>query len=255
MIAMNLEGQVALVTGGSGMIGSAICRSLASQGASLVVHYHNRKSDAEKLCQELRTIGNRAEVVGADIADRKQAEAMVQNASHVWDRLDILINNAGWTQRVAPKDLDALTDDLIDQTLRLKIHAPLYCFRASQRFLEESGQGHVVNITSAAGIAARGSSTVYAAANAALTTLTRNWAMTFSPKIRVNAVAPGFVDSGFAFEKNGDVARRVADNNHRQRVVDASEIAKAVEFLCLNTAITGEELLVDAGIARLGKKG
>lgn len=251
---MTLKNSVALVTGAPGGIGSAICRALASAGASIAIHYATRRDQALALQAELQQ-QVQAEIFQADLTSRDQAGRLVQAVADCFGGLDILVNNAGWTRVVAPHDLGGLTDELMDRTLRLKVHAPLYLVQAAQDLLARSGRGSIVNVTSVAGIAARGSSMVYAAANAALSTLTRSLARSLAPRIRVNAVAPGYVETGFAFPADGETARRVAQHNHLGRCASPQEIAAVVRFLCTEgLTITGEEIAVDAGIGRLGKK-
>ena len=256
---MKLNKQVALVTGASGDIGAAICHALASQGASLILHYHSRPERAQKLAEDLRNKypppAQKFLVLGADLGKDSKAIELVTKSLEFFGRLDILINNSGWTKVVRADDLDSLDEELLTKTLQMKIHAPVYLTRATRQYLEASGQGQIINITSVAGVAAKGSSIIYAAANAALANLTRSLARALAPNIRVNAVAPGFVDTGFAFPKDGKTRAYVATRNHIARTVEAEEIAKVVCFLaCDATAITGEEIVIDGGIGRLGTR-
>ena len=254
-----LTNQVALVTGASGEIGHAICRQLAAEGASLILHCHHRPERAQSLLHSLgqnRTHPYQHHIVlQADLTQENEVKQLVKRGADHFERLDILINNAGWTRVVKAENLDELDESLIEKTLRLKIHAPIYLIRAARPYLESSGQGQVINITSVAGIAARGSSIIYSAANAALSNLTRSLARALAPKIRINAVAPGFVETGFAWPKDGQVKAHVAQRNHIGRTIEAEEVANVVRFLvCDAPAITGEEIAIDGGIARLGAR-
>ena len=252
---MKLKNSVALVTGASGGIGSEICVALAAEGASIAIHYATRREAALNLKQRLQQEKVKAEVFQADITSRDQAERLVRQVADCFGALDILVNNAGWTQVVPSHDLAGLTEELLEKTLRIKIHAPLYLIRAARELLAASNCGSIINVTSVAGIAARGSSIPYAAANAALSNLTRSLARSLAPHIRVNAVAPGYVETGFAYPGDGNAAARVSQNNHLGRCSTPAEIAAVVRFLiCEASSITGEEIAVDAGIARLGKK-
>lgn len=256
-IYMKLAGQVALVTGASGGIGSAICLALAREGASLAVHYRSGEANAIRLAEQLQSskylASQQFTPLAADLLDNAAACDLVAKTVQALGRLDIVVNNAGWTRVVQAHDLDGLDDELISRTVRMKIDAPLYLVRAARPHLEQSGAGQVINITSVAGIAAKGSSIVYAAANAALSNLTRSLARALAPKIRVNAVAPGFVETGFAWPRDGKVKSHVAQRNHIGRTVEAEEVAKVVCFLaCDAPAITGEEIAIDGGIGRLG---
>jgi 3-oxoacyl-[acyl-carrier protein] reductase len=180
---------------------------------------------------------------------------MVSEAMAHFSRLDILVNNAGSSRHVPPNQLDDLDEQLFELTVGLKIQAPIYLARACREQLAASGNGQIINITSVAGIAARGSSIVYAAANAALSSLTQSLARALAPAIRVNAIAPGFVETGFVWPKDGKVKAYVAQQNYIGRTVEAEEVAEVVRFLaCDAPAITGEEIAIDGGIGRLGKK-
>jgi len=254
---MKLKNLVALVTGASGGIGSAICGALAREGASIAVHYHSREANAVRLVEELyggkHFSGQQFIPLAANLLDETETADLVARTVDAFGRLDILINNAGWTRVVPAHDLDGLDDELISKTVRMKIDAPLYLVRTARPHLEKSGAGQVVNITSVAGIAAKGSSIVYAASNAALASLTRSLARALAPNIRVNAVAPGYVETGFAWPKDGKVKAHVAQRNHIARAVEAEEVAEVVRFLvCDAPGITGEEIAIDGGIGRLG---
>lgn len=251
----NMTNQVVLVTGASGTIGQAICRLLAQKGASLIVHYHTRSAQAESLLESLNQSSQQHIMLQADLSKEDEVNALLECAMAHFKRLDVVINNAGWTRVVSADNLLDLDDELLDKTLKLKIHTPIYLARAARAYLEASGQGQIINITSVAGIAAKGSSIIYAAANAALSNLTRSLARSLAPKIRVNAVAPGFVETGFAWPADGKVKAYVSQRNHIGRTVEAEEVAKVVCFLMYDApAITGEEIVIDGGIGRLGTR-
>jgi 3-oxoacyl-[acyl-carrier protein] reductase len=255
---MKLKNQVALVTGASGGIGSAICRVLAEEGASIMLHTHKRIEHCNALESELmdsRCHGGQSFFTQqADLLYESEALRLVKGALARFSRLDILINNAGWSKAVAASDLSGLDDQLIEHTLRLKINAPLYLIRSAEPFLSASPAGQIINITSVAGIASRGSSIVHAAANAALSSLTRSLARSLAPRVRVNAVAPGFVDTGFVWPAGGPAKAHVSSHNYIGRTVEPEDVAEAVRFLaCSASSVTGEELAIDGGIGRLGK--
>jgi 3-oxoacyl-[acyl-carrier protein] reductase len=253
---VRLRGMSALVTGGSGGLGAAIARALSAEGARVAVHYCSRRAEAEALARALsRDGGAGAVALRADLMLDGEARALVAQVAEQLGGLDVLVNGAGWTRAVAPQELEQLDEELLERTLRLKVHAPLSLVRAARPHLERTGAGCVVNVTSVAGLAARGSSLVYAAANAALSNLTRSLARTLAPRVRVNAVAPGYVDTGFAYPVGGEMAEAVTRHNHCGRLVTPEEVAAAVRFLCVEApSITGEELVIDGGIGRLGPR-
>jgi len=252
---ISMKGLVALVTGGAGGIGSAISKALAKEGCRIAIHYFSNIEKAEKLKSELIKSGNECDIFYADLKKNNDAIEMIENVVTRFGQLDILINNAGWSKLVLPGDLEGLSDELIEETLSLKINSPIYTIRASEKIIKKSVNGIIINITSAAGFAARGSSIVYAAANAALYNLTKSFARILSPEIRVNAIAPGYVETGFVFPVDGTMAQRVASQNYTGKCVTPEDIASTVVFLCRDgSSITGEEIIVDGGIARLWKK-
>jgi 3-oxoacyl-[acyl-carrier protein] reductase len=244
---------VALVTGGAGGMGSAISKSLAGEGCRIAIHYYSNFDKAERLKHEIGD--EKCETFYADLRNNEDVITMMEKVINYFGQLDILINNAGWSELVLPKDLAGLSDELIEKTLSLKINAPIYTIRAAAGFINKSSNGVIINITSAAGYAARGSSIVYSAANAALYNLTKSFARILAPEIRVNAVAPGFVDTGFVFPIGSPMAQQVASQNYIGKCILPQDVALTVLFLCQNGCpITGEEIIVDGGIARLCKK-
>jgi 3-oxoacyl-[acyl-carrier protein] reductase len=250
-----MKGLVALVTGGAGGIGTAISRALAKEGCRVAIHYCSSHDRATLLKSELSDLGHQCDIFSADLKRNSDTVEMIASVVKRFGQLDILINNAGWSKLVLPGDLEGLSDDLINETLSLKIHSPIYTIRAAEKFLKQSANGVIINITSAAGYAARGSSIVYAAANAALYNLTKSFARILAPEIRVNAIAPGYVDTGFVFPVDGSMAKTVASQNYIGRCVTPENIAKTVVFLCRDgSSITGEEIIVDGGIAKLWKR-
>ncbi len=250
-----LEGRVALITGASGGLGSGIARELASMGCSLAIHYFRSSDKAKRLKNELSKAGVQAEVFQADLRVLNEAEILIEQVIDRFGKLDILINNAGFSKLVPPNDLDGLTEDLINDTSVMKINAPLYTMRAAANFLKLSTTGVIINITSAAGVASRGSTIVYAAVNAALYSLTKSFARILSPVVRVNAVAPGYLETGFVVPADGKMAEIVSKQNYIRRCATVDEVAKTVAFLITDgTSITGEEIVVDGGIARLWKQ-
>lgn len=250
-----MKGLVALVTGGAGGIGSAISKALANEGCRVAIHYYSNAERADGLKSEIIRAGNECDIFFADLRKNNDAKEMVDKVVSQFGQLDILINNAGWSRLVLPKDLDGLSDELIGETLTLKINSPIYTIRAAAKFIKRSTNGIIINITSAAGYAAKGSSIVYAAANAALYNLTRSFARILAPEVRVNAIAPGYVETGFVFPVDGAMAQQVASQNYIGKCVTPEDIASTVLFLCRDgRSITGEEIIVDGGIARLCKK-
>jgi 3-oxoacyl-[acyl-carrier protein] reductase len=247
-----LEGKAALVTGSGRGIGRAIALALAREGATVAVNCHQSAPEARSVVDEIQGAGGMASEFLADATQPAAVNLMVQQVVERFGRLDILVNNAGWTKLIPHERLDLLQDEVVDRTLGANFKGPLWCIRAAEPYLRASGSGLIVNITSVAGIVGRGSSVIYGAAKAALSLLSRDLARSLAPAIRVNSVAPGFIDTGFVHPRGGEVAARVAERNYLNRLVTPDEVANVVLFLATDgSAITGEEIVVDGGIGRL----
>ena len=190
----DMTGQVALVTGGAGGIGTGISKRVAEAGATVIM----TGRDAAKLEAAAKALpggGHWGRAVSVtDSAALAELAAEVE-ARH--GRLDLLVNNAGTTRRVRHDDLDGLTDELIDEIFRVNWRGSFACIRAFRGLLEGGDGGVVVNISSIASHSGMGSNVAYTASKAAVNTMTRSLGRALAPKIRVLALEPGFVDTGF----------------------------------------------------------
>ena len=167
-------------------------------------------------------------------------------------RLDILVNNAGYTQNVPHQDLDGLTEELMERTLAVNTKGPIYCARAALPHMLKSGGGFIVNVTSVAGITGGSSSIIYGGSKAALAAITKSLARAFAPEIRVNAVAPGLIDTGFGGWRP-EAFEAARDKTPIGRLVEAEDVAATILFLVTDgCTFTGEEIVVDGGATALG---
>lgn len=237
-----LDGKVAIVTGSSSGIGTAIARTLAGEGATVVVNSARSVVPGEALAAELG-----GTYVQADVSDEAQAQALVQAAIDSHGRLDILINNAGTTEVIPHHDLDAVTDEVWHRILDVNVLGTWKVTRAAVPHLKASGAGSVVNITSIAGIRPLGSSIPYAVSKAALNHMTVLLANTLGPEIRVNAVAPGLIDTPWT-ETWDDIRAAVKATTPLKRSGQPDDVAIATLGLVRSSYTTGEVLLVDGGM-------
>ena len=249
--ADRMDGAVAIVTGGGTGIGASVVRRLAARGVRCVVNYAHSRDEAEALAA---AVGNGAIAVQADIVDDDACRALVGAAVEAFGRLDFLVNNAGRTKYANHEDLDALSaEDFVD-IYRLNTIAPFQMIRAAAPHLRASAMGAVVNVASVAGEFGIGSSVAYAASKGALTTMTRSLARVLAPAIRVNAVAPGYVGTGW-FEKRlgaegfARLNERIAGAVPMGFATGPDDIAAPIEMLLdpVSRVITGEILVLDAG--------
>lgn len=250
---MKLLGQVAIVTGGAKGIGRAICLALAKEGAAIVVNYEKSQGEAEATVGKILPLGGQAIALRADVRVDAEARALIKAAVEKFGRIDILVNNAGYTKLTPHTELELLTEELLDRTLSTNLKGPLYCSRAAIPHMQQNG-GSIINITSVAGIMGTGSSIIYCSSKAGLSVMTKCLARAFAPQIRVNAIAPGFVDTGFVDWPAG-MFESVKKRSHLNRIVTPEEIAAAALYLVTDgSALTGEEIVIDGGVIALGVK-
>ena len=253
---MELQGRVALVTGGAGGIGGAVVRSLAKAGISgVAVNYRRSSKEAQKLAAELERGGVRALAFQADVQSDAQVRGMIEQIHSRFGRLDILVNNAGVTHWVNLGDLDGLTDEIWDEILDVNVKGAFRCVRAAAPMLAEH-QGMVVNVSSISGVLAPPtlSSLPYGTAKAALIYLTKGLAAALAPRVRVNCVAPAFTDTPWMSEHFGaeypQAIAKASAGFPLQRIATADEVAGAILGLITGgDFVTGQTLIVDGGLS------
>jgi 3-oxoacyl-[acyl-carrier protein] reductase len=241
----DLSGQAALVTGASGGIGGAIARTLHRLGASVVLA-GTRRPALQALAAEL---GERANVVAADLSVPAAAEQLAKEAEAAFGRIDILVNNAGITRdalalRMRDEDWQAVLDLNLTATFRLT--------RAALRGMVRRRQGRIVCITSVVGITGNPGQANYAASKAAMIGMAKSIAAEVATRgITVNCVAPGFIATAMTDQLNDEQRARIAATIPMSRLGTPDEIAAAVAFLASAEAgyITGQTLHVNGGMA------
>lgn len=241
-----LNGKVALVTGGSGGIGSQICHRLAAAGAHVVLTYNSDAASANAVADTLA--GTNHLVVQTQVDDSDSVAALAEQVAERYGTLDLLVNNAGMTRFVPHADLDGLDDELIDQIFRVNWRGAFACVRAFRSLLAAGDGGLVVNITSIAGRTANGSNIAYCASKAALDCMTLSLARALAPDIRVVAVSPGLVDGEYA--RSFDPAWRAeqVDKTPTGRLAQPDDVADAViAAATLMHQTTGAIIPVDGG--------
>jgi len=233
---------VALVTGSTSGIGAAIARRLSQEGYAVVLHSRSSVDTGRAMAAEL----GRAAYVQADLAVDAERVRLVREAVACWGRLDLLVNNAGISRVVPHGDLHAATPEIWRELHEVNVIAPFRLIAEAQPALEAAG-GCVVNVSSHAGVRPKGASIPYAASKAALNHMTRLLALSLAPRIRVNAVAPGLVDTPLTADWTAAQALW-RERSPMRRAAQPQDIAQAVALLAASGYMTGEILLLDGGL-------
>jgi 3-oxoacyl-[acyl-carrier protein] reductase len=246
---MDLEGTVALVTGGSGDVGSAIADALAHAGADVAVSYVGHLDGAKTTASTIEAAGRRSLVVPLDQRDPESVEAAIAAVVAHFRRLDILVNNAGWNIGIPFANLDALTVDIWDRVHETNLRGPYLLSRAAAPHLGAHGAGRIVNIASVGGLSPASSSIAYSASKAGLIHLTRCLAVAMAPAVTVNCVAPGLVEGTRLALR---LPEAVAEGARRQavlgRTASIQDIAAQVVTFCRADSVTGQVTVVDGGM-------
>jgi ketoreductase RED2 len=239
-------GMVAIVTGSSSGIGERTAQRLAEGGARVVVNSASSVEAGQKLAESLP---NGAIYIQADISDKAQCEKLINETIAAFGKLDLLVNNAGWTSLVPHADLDALTDEIFMKTFEVNVFGTWMLTKAAMPHLRQSTDGHVVNITSVAGVRPMGSSIAYSMTKAALNHMTKLMAKSHGP-VRHNAVAPGLVETPWTQDWASQHAG-VAALAPLKRSATADDCAEAVLALVRNKYVTGHVFVVDGGLTQV----
>lgn len=247
-----VAGAVALVTGGATGIGRETCIALARAGvAGVAVNYSSSADAAEQTVARLGELRCPAIAVRADVGDDEQARELVRTVVHRFGRIDFLVNNAGITRLVPFEDLDALTDEVWEEIMRVNLLGAFHCARAAAPELRRA-RGSIVNVSSVAAYRAVGSSLAYGVSKAAMLGLTRGLARSLAPEVRVNAVAPGTVTTGWHAALAGEEAAQAFAAEEAaavplRQVAGPEHVAQVVVDLLFTELVTGETLIVDGG--------
>jgi len=249
MITADLSGKRALVTGGASGIGLATVETLARCGATVAINDLDRNPELNNQVQRLGAEGLNVIAAPGNVGEAPDAARMVSTAIDQLGGLDFLINNAGTPGTKAPisaADLETQSEEFWQLLLSVNLMGPFRCTQAAESALRQS-KGAIVNTASIAGFFGNGSSSVYAATKAALINMTREHARAFGPDIRVNAIAPGVVESNW--ECRFDIGEEKLKAIPLKRGGVPNDYAETILFLCAGGAyITGQTLIVDGGL-------
>ncbi|RMF44616.1 MAG: SDR family oxidoreductase [Planctomycetota bacterium] len=240
---------VVLVTGGGTGVGRACILRFARLGFDCVINYSRSEADALATAAEAAGLGAQAVSHRADVSDEQQVQQMMEGIAQRFGRLDVLVNNAAVTEFIPLEDLDAMEEPTWDKILGVNLKGAFFCAKWSRSLLEKHPPTAIVNVSSVAGLTGRGSSIAYAASKGALNTMTKSLAQALAPKIRVNAVLPGPIDSRWIREGANDWdLEEMTRGFPIPRPSTPDDIAAGVVFLAVETEMTtGQLLTIDGG--------
>jgi 3-oxoacyl-[acyl-carrier protein] reductase len=243
----------ALVTGAASGIGKSVALALAREGYDVAINYSRSEAAARQVASQAERSGARALLIRCDVADDAGVRGMLDKVAETFGRLDVLINNAGTTTDVKPKDFEAMTVEEWDRVFAVNVRGVFLVTRAALPLLRAS-KGCVVNTASIVGLRPGPQPLAYAASKAAVVNLTKTLAYNLGPEIRVNAVAPGWMEGDWMQrmlkDKYEELMTRRAKLTPLKRCVTADDVAETMLSLVRsNRFVTGEVVVVDGGFS------
>ena len=249
-----MDRKVCVVTGSSSGIGAATARLFARNSWNVVINYSRSTAPADAVAEECRAMGSEVLVIKADISNDIDCRRMAGEVDAAWGRTDVLVNNAGATRFVALKNLEGLSAEDFQRIYSVNVIGSYQMTRAFVPLLKKHPGSGVVNISSVASMMGIGSSIAYMASKGALNAMTVGLARALGPEIRVNAIAPGLVETPWLQQGLGPERYAASVDSYKSRaalaaVISPEDIAAAAWWLGAGAAkTTGEVLLVDAGL-------
>ena len=244
--------KAALVTGGATGIGRSAVLALARAGFDVAVNYSSSETAARETAAEAEKLGARTLLVRCDVSDEKAVRAMLRAVEDKFQRLDVLVNNAGTTASWKPRDLETLSLEEWDRVFAVNVRGLFQVTRAALPLLRKGENPCVINTASIVGLRPGPQPLPYAAAKAAVVNLTKTLAWNLAPEIRVNAVAPGWMEGDWMKrmlkDKYSDLMEKRAKATPLKRVVTADDVAETMMSLIQsNRFVTGEVVVIDGG--------
>ncbi|MDX2159673.1 MAG: SDR family oxidoreductase [Hyphomicrobiaceae bacterium] len=251
MITYDLAGKTALVTGGASGIGLATAAMLGRNGATVAINFLADDPRGKEAVAGLVAKGIRAIEAPGNVGDAADCPRMVEKAIADLGRLDLLVANAGTPgtrRKIEPHELDLITEELFHTLLEVNLLGVFRCAKTAAPALK-AARGAIVNTASIAGTGTAGSSLAYSATKAGVVSLTLNLARALGPQVRVNAVAPGAVDSTWMVEWTEEQRRQSIEGAKLKRRCTPDDIAEVICFLGFGAAmVTGQTVVVDGGL-------
>lgn len=243
-----------IVTGGGSGIGAAAAFAFAAAGYDIVVNYSRNREGAEAVADRCRIRGVDAICIRGDIADDADCRSIAEAAVKHFGRIDALVNNAGVTRYAEATDLEASNAEDFDYIFDVNVVGTYQMIRAAVPHLKQAELGSIVNVSSDSAFSGSGSSLAYAASKGAINTMTMGLARTLAPRVRVNSVCPGFVDTTWALSWHdeasySDFKANLIDASPLKSIPDAADIADAILWLSDRASkVTGQCIVIDSGM-------
>jgi acetoacetyl-CoA reductase len=244
---VNLNGRVAIVTGGSRGIGAAIAKELAAHGVKVVINYSSNREAADATVKEIEQVGGKAFAAQADVSDTVQARVLVGETITKYGKLDILINNAGITR---DRTFRKITDEDWNKVIQVNLNSVYNMTTAALSHILESDAGRIINISSIIGQAGGFGQTNYSAAKAGMIGFTKSLALELAKTgTTVNAICPGFIDTEMVQAIPDEIRAQIVAKIPVRRFGLPEEIARGVIYLCQDGEyITGQQLNINGGL-------
>lgn len=245
---IDLNGKVALITGGSRGIGKAIAIKLASYKANIVINYTSNKEHALKVKEEIESYGVKSIVIKCDVSKSDEVNNMIEEVVKEFGQIDILVNNAGITRdgllmRMKEEDFDSVID--------INLKGVFNCTKSATKYMMKKRYGKIINISSVVGLIGNAGQANYCASKAGVIGLTKSSARELASRnINVNAIAPGFIDTDMTSVLNENLKETMLKNIPQNRSGSPEDVANLVLFLAsdMSSYITGQIINVDGGM-------
>ncbi len=241
----SIVNKVVVVTGGSRGIGAQIVKTLANENYKVILNYNNSKEQAEKIQQELLEQGKEIEIIKADVSKREETEKLIQFAINKFNKIDVLINNAGISQEGLFTDV---TEEEWQKIINTNLNSVFYCNQQALKYMIQEQQGCIINISSIWGEAGASCEVAYSTTKAAINGMTKALAKEVGPSnIRVNAIAPGIIDTDMNRNLTNEELEQIKEQIPLNKIGKALDIAKCVKWLIEDEYTTGQIISINGG--------
>ena len=241
----SIVNKVVVVTGGSRGIGAQIVKTLANENYKVILNYNNSKEQAEKIQQELLEQGKEIEIIKADVSKKEEAEKLIQFAINKFNKIDILINNAGISQEGLFTDV---TEEEWKKIINTNLNSVFYCNQQALKYMIQEQQGCIINISSIWGETGASCEVAYSTTKAAINGMTKALAKEVGPSnIRVNAIAPGIIDTDMNRNLTNEELEQIKEQIPLNKIGKALDIAKCVKWLIEDEYTTGQIISINGG--------